>query len=73
MHDASRLLGDGLVHAFERQHGIDIIIHDEVLRDNASARWVPMCEPRLRHTALPGAICPLPDVTCVRCVAELMR
>lgn len=77
-HTASRLLGDGLVHAFSRTRER---IKREIVSPEGLARvvnesrdgWAPFCASGLMQDELPGAPVPTRDVTCVLCVAGLLR
>lgn len=68
-HEASRLTGDFLVHAFSptEQHT------NNVYYTSVQRAWAPYCAQALQHFSLPGHPADLRDVTCVLCVRELMR
>jgi hypothetical protein len=64
IHVASQLTGDGLIHAW----GCPVI-------DNTwwGPWWVPLCGPTLFHGKLPGEVRQLGDVTCIKCMVELLH
>jgi hypothetical protein len=70
-HEASRLLGDGLVHAFSpTRANVRMSPGSEALRIDG---WAPYCVSNLSHKELPGAPCPLGNVTCIACMVGLFR
>ena len=70
-HEASRRLDDGLVHAFATTRvATRMDRNDDVLTCEG---WATFCASSLSHAELPGAPCPLEDITCVACMAGLLR
>lgn len=77
-HEASRGLGDGLVHAFSPTHerlrrAVETPEGVERTRIEDRHGWAPYCVSGLSHNELPGYPCLLENVTCVACIAGLVR
>jgi hypothetical protein len=66
--DCSRLLGDGLVHAFSPKRSIvRMSPASPPIEHNG---WATFCVSSLGHAELPGAPVPKGNVTCVACISK---